>query len=136
MKNLVASLPRRGFVLSAVAGMALWLVADAGTAPASEQAAPPPGATAPGGPAAAPPAVLPMTAMVFERDHDAIFKAFYETGLDTAKPYAVTNLAIRKDNMTLLLKQGTLFLMQPIGGEITGAAFIGDGEASMTPPNR
>ena len=50
--------------------------------------------------------------------------------------YSVTNLAIKKDNMTLLLKQGTVFLMQPIGGEITGAAFIGEGEASMTPPNR
>ena len=26
--------------------------------------------------------------------------------------------------------------MKPIGGEVTGGAFIGDGEASMTPPNR
>ena len=38
--------------------------------------------------------------------------------------------------MTLLLKQGTLFLMKPIAGEVTGAAFIGDGMASMTPPNQ
>src|SRR5439155_8888122 len=65
-----------------------------------------------------------------------IFNAFYQAGLDTTTVYAVTNLAIKKDNMTLLLKQGTVFLMQPIGGEVTGAAFVGDGEASMTPPNR
>ena len=77
----------------------------------------------------------PAASDVFGR-REEIFKAFYQTGLDTSKAYAITNLAIKKDNMTLLLKQGTVFLMQPIGGEITGAAFIGDGEASMTPPNR
>lgn len=72
----------------------------------------------------------------FTADREAIFNAFYRTGLDTSKAYSVTNLSIKKDTMTLLLKQGTVFLMQPVGGEITGAAFIGDGEASMTPPNR
>jgi hypothetical protein len=72
----------------------------------------------------------------FARDREAIFDAFYKTGLDTSKPYAVANLTIRKDNMTLLLKQGTVFLMKPIAGEVTGLAFIGDGAASMTPPNR
>ena len=72
----------------------------------------------------------------FAANREEVFKAFYQTGLDTSKGYAVTNLAIKKDNMTLLLKQGTVFLMQPIGGEITGAAFVGEGEASMTPPNR
>jgi hypothetical protein len=138
MKTSVTSHPQRGPLLPALAALALWLVADAGAgpaAPASEQAAPPPEVTAPSDVAPAPPAGLPMTAMVFERDRDAIFKAFYETGLDSTKPYAVTNLAIRKDNMTLLLKQGTLFFMEPIAGEVTGAAFVGQGEASMTPPN-
>lgn len=70
------------------------------------------------------------------KDRDAIFDAFYKTGLETATAYTVTNLTVKKDTMTLLLKQGTLFLMKPIAGEVTGAAFVGDGEASMTPPNR
>ena len=77
----------------------------------------------------------PAAGDVFGR-RDEIFKAFYQADLDTSQAYAVTNLAIKKDNMTLLLKQGTVFLMQPIGGEITGAAFAGDGEATMTPPSR
>jgi hypothetical protein len=102
-------------------------------------AAPPAGSTAPApGATPAPGAASPAAAggYDFAANREEIFKAFYQTGLDTSKAYAVTNLAIKKDNMTLLLKQGTVFLMQPIGGEITGAAFIGDGEASMTPPNR
>src|SRR2546426_878149 len=72
----------------------------------------------------------------FAGQREEVFKAFYATGLDLTTAYTVTNLAIKKDNMTLLLKQGTVFLMKPIGGEVTGAAFVGDGEASMTPPSR
>src|SRR5437773_913334 len=83
----------------------------------------------------------PATASVpgrfdFAGQREEVFKAFYSTGLDTSTAYTVTNLAIKKDSMTLLLKQGTVFLMKPIGGEVTGGAFIGDGEASMIPPNR
>lgn len=125
MRTSLAFLPRRGLLLVAVAAFPLWLVADAGAGPA-----------APAPEQAAQSSVPAMSAFVFEKDREAIFKAFYATGLDTSKPYAVTNLAIKKDNMTLLLKQGALFLMQPIAGEVTGAAFVGQGEASMTPPNR
>jgi peptidase M1-like protein len=83
-----------------------------------------------------PAAVASPTGADYVKDRDAIFEAFYTTGLDTANAYSVANLSIKKDNMTLLLKQGTLFLMKPIAGEVTGAAFLGEGEASMTPPNR
>jgi Peptidase family M1 domain len=72
----------------------------------------------------------------FAGNRESIFDAFYSTGIDTATPFAVVDVAIRKDNMTLLLKQGTLFFMKPIAGEVTGAAFIGTGEAIMSPPNR
>ncbi|MFQ5877426.1 MAG: M1 family metallopeptidase [Acidobacteriota bacterium] len=67
---------------------------------------------------------------------EAVFEEFYAKGLDSRRPYAVTDLRIRKDNLTLLLKEGTLFLMKPVGGEVTGAAFLGSGVATMTPPNR
>jgi hypothetical protein len=63
------------------------------------------------------------------QNRETVFKAFYGRGLDLSKAYAVTNLPIKKDNMTLLLEEGTLFLMKPIEGEITGAAFIGQGVA-------
>src|SRR5438128_12564895 len=50
----------------------------------------------------------------FAGQREEVFKAFYATGLDLTTAYTVTNLAIKKDNMTLLLKQGTVFLMKPI----------------------
>jgi hypothetical protein len=113
-----------------------------GPAPAP-QASPPAPASAPAGPAPepqsapSPPAAPgPQAGFDYAGQREAIFDAFYKTGLDTSAPYAVSNLSIVKDNMTILLKQGTLFLMKPIAGEVTGAAFLGDGEASMTPPNR
>jgi len=92
-------------------------------APESGSATPAPAQSAPAG-------------FDFAGHREEIFDAFYQIGLDASTGYTITNLSIKKDNMTLLLKQGTVFLMQPIGGEVTGAAFIGDGEASMTPPNR
>jgi len=101
-----------------------------GGSPAAQTA---PQATAsPASPAAAP----APGGFDFAGQREEVFKAFYTTGLEISTAYTVTNLAIKKDNMTLLLKQGTVFLMKPIGGEVTGGAFIGDGEASMTPPNR
>jgi peptidase M1-like protein len=114
--------------------------ATPGSAPgasASVAPTPPPGVPAAGTPATPAPSSggAPSGGADFAKDRDAIFDAYYTTGLDTTTAYTVTNLAIKKDNMTLLLKQGVLFLMKPLGGEITGAAFIGEGEAQMTPPN-
>ncbi len=138
--SLASSSRRWGLVLAlSVAALAAPVVQRSGNgaasaqepaAPAAPAASPSPTATPAGSPAA------PPAGADYARDREAIFDAFYKTDLDTSKPYAVANLAIRKDNMTLLLKQGTVFLMKPIAGEVTGAAFIGDGVASMTPPNR
>jgi hypothetical protein len=139
MLTSAASLGWRGLlVLAAVVSLLCFVAApgDGAGSTAAQEPAAPAGEPPPSGAAAAQPAAPATTGVDFVKDREAIFKAFYATGLDTTKPYAVTNLAIKKDNMTLLLKQGTLFLMQPIAGEVTGAAFVGQGEASMTPPNR
>ncbi len=69
-------------------------------------------------------------------EFEQIFDAFYRTGLDASKAYAVNNLTLRKDNMSILLEDGTVFLARPVGESITGAAFIGRGRIRMTPPNR
>ena len=105
-----------------------------GGSPAAQTASPPSANPAPI--AAASPAPAAPGGFDFAGKREEVFEAFYATGLDTSTAYTVSNLAIKKDSMTLLLKQGTVFLMKPIGGEVTGVAFIGDGEASMTPPNR
>jgi hypothetical protein len=67
-------------------------------------------------------------------DLEKSFDAYYRTGLDTASVVAVENLTLQKDAMTLLLKKGVLVPMLPIEGEVTGAIFVGEGTASLTPP--
>jgi len=62
------------------------------------------------------------------------FASFYQTGLDTANALPIENLTIQKDAMTLVLKKGILIPMQPIEGEVTGAMFVGEGAAALTPP--
>jgi hypothetical protein len=132
MQSSVGLLPWRRVLILALGLIALGApgLSSRGGSPAAQTA---PQATAsPASPAAAP----APGGFDFAAKREEIFKTFYATGLDLSTAYTVTNLAIKKDNMTLLLKQGTVFLMKPIGGEVTGGAFIGDGEASMTPPSR
>jgi len=109
-----------GLVALAVPGRVVWRVALAAPEAPPPATAPP---AAPGG-------------FDFAGQREEVVKAFYSTGLDSSTAYAVTNLTLKKDTMTLVLKQGTVFLMKTIGGEVTGGTFVGDGEASMTPPGR
>ena len=75
----------------------------------------------------------PPSSAAFD-DLEKSFDAFYKTPLDTANAVSVENLTLQKDAMTLVLKKGILVPMQPIEGEVTGAIFVGEGSASLTPP--
>src|SRR5262245_23709049 len=92
-----------------------------------------PPATSP--PPAEPPAPQPGPAGASSGE-ESLLKAYYETGLDTGRGFSVTNLSFKKDAVTLLFKQGSLFLLKPIEGQVTGAVFMGDGQINYTPPNR
>ncbi len=118
--NFPPARPRRRMAPLSV-GLALALLALAVLPVLSQETPPAP-------PSGEPPAVT-------SRERESVFAVFYATGLDTTAAFRVSNLPIRKDNMTLLLKSGIVFLMKPIDGEVTGAAFIGDGVATTAPPN-
>src|SRR5882672_9024813 len=112
------------------------LLATLAILPATSQdqpPAPPPAAPGVPSPSPVPPAAPPAAGE--GQGKESLFEVFYKTGLDTSKAYAVTDLTLKKDTVTLLLKHGTVFLMQPIDGAVTGAVFIGDGVATTTPPN-
>jgi len=139
MPTLPISPDRRTLLALAALTAALFAPASPGDRPGAASAQDKPAVStspAPAQPSAAAAPSATAGGVDFAKDRDAIFDAFYKTDLDTSAAFTVSNLAIRKDNMTLLLKRGTLFLMKPIAGEVTGAAFIGDGEASMVPPTR
>src|SRR5437867_7144479 len=67
-------------------------------------------------------------------DLEKSWESFYATGLDPSKAMSVDNLTLQKDAMMFVLKKGILIPMQPIEGEVTGAMFVGDGTAALTPP--
>src|SRR2546428_11629045 len=100
-----------------------------GGSPAAQTASPPSANPAPI--AAASPAPAAPGGFDFAGKREEGFSAFYATGLDTSTAYTASNLAIKKDSMTLLLKQGTVFLMKPIAGEGTGRA-VPAGRAART----
>jgi hypothetical protein len=47
----------------------------------------------------------------------------------------VTNLTLKKDRGSFVLKSGEIYFLSPVKGRNIGAVFIGDGEFHLTPPN-
>ena len=81
--------------------------------------------------------VCSLTAMAREGtgSHESLLRAFYRVGAAPDEVYRVSDLTLQKDNMRLQLKNGIVFLVEPLDGEVTGAVFIGSGLASMQPVN-
>jgi hypothetical protein len=58
-----------------------------------------------------------------------------ESPQEFAGDYAqVSGLVIKRDAATFTLRSGELYFLAPVGGRVTGAVFIGDGEMTLTPP--
>jgi hypothetical protein len=130
------------WIAAAFVAAAMWTADDRPPEPESPPPAavpaPPPAGTPPSAGTTAPsepPAPQPGPAGAAS-DQESLLKAYFETGLDTDRGFSVTNLVFKKDAVTLTFKQGSLFLLKPIDGQVTGAVFIGDGLIGYTPPNR
>ncbi len=48
---------------------------------------------------------------------------------------AVSNLDLRRDAATFHLRSGTVCFVTPVGGKVTGAVFVGDGNFVLEPPS-
>ena len=46
----------------------------------------------------------------------------------------VSNVALRRDAATFLLRSGTVCFVAPVQGKVTGAVFAGDGNLTLNPP--
>jgi len=46
----------------------------------------------------------------------------------------VNNLVLKRDAATFTLRSGEIYFMTPVEGRTVGAVFIGEGEATLTPP--
>jgi hypothetical protein len=66
-------------------------------------------------------------------DPRALYQALNELKVDGTRVYAVHDLTLRRDAVHLAFTEGTLAFLQPLGGRVTGAVFVGRGHVVATP---
>jgi hypothetical protein len=66
-------------------------------------------------------------------DPRALYQALNELKLDGEQVYSVRDLSLRRDAVEFTLNEGTLVLMQPLNGKVTGAVFVGQGHVISAP---
>ena len=69
-------------------------------------------------------------------DPRALYQALNELRPDGDHVYAVGELNLRRDVVSLKLSDGKLAFLQPLGGRVTGAVFTGAGHVLATPRDR
>ena len=63
----------------------------------------------------------------------AIYSQLRAIGLDSQAVAVAENVELRRDAATLTFKTGYLYFLQPAGGEVAGAVFLGKGVLSLKP---
>lgn len=63
---------------------------------------------------------------------DPVYSELRSVGL-SGEYSPIENLTLKRDVATISFKEGQLFFLSPVGGRVTGAVFIGQGEIQMTP---
>lgn len=63
----------------------------------------------------------------------AVYTQLRGIGLDPQAVAVAENLELRRDAATLTFKTGYLYFLQPAGGEVAGAVFLGKGVLSLKP---
>jgi hypothetical protein len=63
----------------------------------------------------------------------AIYNQLRAIGLDSQAVAVAENVELRKDAATLTFMTGYLYFLQPAGGEVAGAVFLGKGVLSLKP---
>lgn len=66
-------------------------------------------------------------------DPRRLYQAFNELKPDGTHVYSVHELSLRRDIVSLTLREGKLAFLQPLGGRATGVVFTGQGHIFATP---
>ncbi|MFZ3217767.1 MAG: M1 family aminopeptidase [Candidatus Acidiferrales bacterium] len=66
----------------------------------------------------------------------ALYQALNELRTDGARVYAVEDLTLRRDVVSLTFGEGKLAFLQALGGRVTGLVFTGQGNVLATPHER
>ncbi|HXJ93759.1 MAG TPA: M1 family aminopeptidase [Terriglobia bacterium] len=68
-------------------------------------------------------------------DPRELLKTLNQLSIDSSQVYFLRDARITRDRVTLYFNRGFLGLLSTVQGEVTGAAFLGDGEVLMVPPD-
>jgi Peptidase family M1 domain len=68
-------------------------------------------------------------------DARELLKDLNQLSIDPTQVYELRDARITRDRATLYFNRGFLGLLATVQGEVTGAAFLGDGEILMVPPD-
>jgi len=63
-----------------------------------------------------------------------IYADLKHISLDEARTVHLTDVALHRDRGTLRFEKGTLYLLKPVFGRVTGAVFLGDVHFHLKPP--
>ncbi|HKQ98129.1 MAG TPA: M1 family aminopeptidase [Candidatus Polarisedimenticolia bacterium] len=85
--------------------------------------------------ASRPRAEEPPAGLATQAGMTAAFDDYFRVALDLAKPLAVHDLTLKRDNMVLTLADGVIYLARPVAGKVPGAYFSGTGTIKVAIPN-
>ena len=66
-------------------------------------------------------------------DPRALYQSLNDLKLDGTRVYSVHDLTLQRDAIHFAFTEGTLAFLQPLGGKVTGAVFVGYGHVVATP---
>ncbi|HKF21912.1 MAG TPA: hypothetical protein VKE93_10100, partial [Candidatus Angelobacter sp.] len=70
------------------------------------------------------------------RDVASLYQDLVSPTLNASDVYEVRQVAIDREDLHIVISDGTLGLMRAVDGHVTGAVFQGDGEVALFPPDR
>ena len=65
-----------------------------------------------------------------------LYRQLSSVGLDPNRTYAVREASLYREEIRLVLEEGTISFTQAVNGRVTGAFFEGDGQVLLVPPNQ
>lgn len=68
-------------------------------------------------------------------DPHQLLKDLNQLSIDASQIHFLRDARLTRDRVTLYFNRGFVGLLAPVQGQVTGAVFLGDGEALMIPPN-
>lgn len=69
-------------------------------------------------------------------DPQELFEQLNRSSIDPSEVYVIRNARISRDRVNVYLNRGFIAFLAPVGGQVTGAVFEGDGEVLMIPRDR